>query len=34
MINQRKNHRLTEWKEFCMWVASLPYMSEFLEALK
>ena len=29
--HQRKNHRLSEWKEFCQWVESLPYMDEFLE---
>lgn len=27
---QRKNHRLTEWREFCKWIESLPYMEEFL----
>lgn len=31
---QRHNHRLTEWREFCTWIESLPYMEEFLEALK
>jgi len=25
MYNQRKNHRLHEWREFCKWVLSLPY---------
>lgn len=34
IYHQRKNHRLTEWKEFCMWIASLPYTSDFLEAVK
>ena len=33
IYHQRKDHRLTEWKEFCMWIASLPYMSEFIGAL-
>lgn len=28
---QRKNHKLDEWKEFCKWIISLPYMKEFLE---
>lgn len=28
---QRHLHRLTEWKTFCDWVASLPYMQEFLD---
>lgn len=30
--HQRKNHRLKEWREFCQWVESLPYMDEFLAA--
>lgn len=34
ICHQRKNHRLSEWKEFCNWVASLPYMSEFIIALE
>lgn len=34
IYHQRKNHRLTEWHEFCSWVESLPYMGEFLEATK
>lgn len=29
---QRKNHKLDEWKEFCKWIISLPYMKEFLES--
>ena len=29
--HQRKNHRLSEWKEFSRWIESLPYMKEFLE---
>ena len=32
IYHQRKAHRLSEWKEFCMWIGTLPYMSEFLEA--
>lgn len=31
--HQRKNHRLSEWREFCQWVETLPYMGEFLEAM-
>lgn len=31
--HQRHNHRLTEWKEFCTWIETLPYMEEFLEAM-
>lgn len=30
MYWQRRNHRLPEWKEFCEWVETLPYMKEFL----
>lgn len=26
----RKNHKLDEWRQFCEWVETLPYMSEFL----
>lgn len=26
----RKNHKLDEWKTFCSWIETLPYMSEFL----
>ena len=29
IYQQRKNHRLPEWREFCEWVESLPY-SEFI----
>lgn len=29
--HQRRNHRLTEWREFCTWIEDLPYMDEFLE---
>ena len=31
--HQRHNHRLTEWRECCEWIESLPYMKEFLEAM-
>lgn len=27
---QRKNHRLPEWRKFCSWIESLPYMRDFL----
>lgn len=26
----RKNHKLDEWRTFCCWIETLPYMSEFL----
>ena len=29
LYNQRKNHRLPEWREFCKWIESLPH-SEFI----
>lgn len=32
MYRQRKNHRLEEWRGFCKWIETLPYMSEFIEA--
>ena len=32
IYRQRKNHRLTEWQEFCSWIESLPYMKEFIKA--
>ena len=27
---QRKNHTLSEWKEYCTWIESLPLMKEIL----
>ena len=27
---QRKNHKLKEWRDFCEWIASLPYAKEFI----
>lgn len=27
---QRHDHRLPEWREFCRWIETLPYASEFL----
>ena len=34
MYFARKNHRLTEWRTFCEWIETLPYMEEFLRASK
>ena len=28
MYHARKNHKLTEWREFCAWCESLPYFKE------
>jgi hypothetical protein len=25
MYRDRKNHKLDEWREFCVWIESLPY---------
>ena len=33
IYHQRKNHRLSEWHTFCDWCMSLPYFSEFVEAM-
>lgn len=30
IYHQRKNHKLGEWREFCKWIETLPYMKEFL----
>ena len=30
IYHQRKNHKLTEWRGFCNWIETLPYMKEFL----
>lgn len=32
MRHQRKNHKLTEWHQFCAWAETLPYASEFIIA--
>lgn len=32
VYGQRKNHRLSEWRDFCNWIESLPYMKEFINA--
>lgn len=34
IYHQRRAHRLSEWREFCAWLETLPYMQEFLEALR
>jgi hypothetical protein len=28
IYNQRRNHRLTEWREFCKWIEGLPMFKE------
>ena len=28
--NQRKNHKLAEWRQFCAWIDSLPYAKELI----
>lgn len=30
VYQQRKNHRLPEWREFCKWVETLPYFNELI----
>ena len=30
IYHQRKNHKLDEWRAFCKWIETLPYMKEFL----
>ena len=30
MYFARKNHKLTEWHEFCKWIESLPYAKELI----
>lgn len=30
IYNQRKEHKLLEWKEFCSWCKHLPYFNEFI----
>lgn len=32
MYHARKNHKLDEWRDFCGWIESLPYMETFLNA--
>ena len=31
IYHQRRNHKLDEWREFCKWIETLPYMKEFLD---
>ena len=28
--NQRKNHKLSEWRKYCQWIESLPYAAELI----
>jgi len=30
MYYARRNHKLSEWHDFCEWIESLPYMKDFL----
>lgn len=30
IYQQRKNHRLPEWREFCAWIETLPYFKEIV----
>ena len=30
IYHQRKGHKLDEWREFCKWIETLPYMKQFL----
>ena len=30
IYHQRKCHKFDEWREFCKWIETLPYMKEFL----
>lgn len=30
IYHQRKNHKLTEWHQFCEWIESLPYAKELI----
>lgn len=30
IYHQRKNHKLSEWRQFCDWIKNLPYMQDFL----
>lgn len=30
IYHQRKNHKLDEWRTFCNWILTLPYMREFI----
>ena len=30
IVNQRKNHKLNEWREFCEWIKTLPMAAELI----
>ncbi len=30
IYSQRKNHRLPEWREFCLWIETLPYAADLI----
>ena len=30
IYKQRRNHRLTEWQEFCDWIETLPMFKELV----
>jgi hypothetical protein len=34
VYQQRKNHRLPEWREFCKWIEKLPYAKKLIIGAK
>ena len=30
----RRNHKLTEWREYCAWIEKLPYATELITTIK
>ena len=34
IYNQRKNHKLQEWRDFCGWIEDLPFAAEFITGKK
>ena len=34
MYFSRRNHKLKEWREFCEWLKTLPYMNEFIKVIE
>lgn len=32
--HQRNGHKLDEWRQYCAWIETLPYMKDFLEVAK
>lgn len=30
IYRQRRGHKLQDWKDFCLWIETLPYFSEFI----